>query len=150
VDNSDEAPLSKQGRCDGARRMLGDIYNRFVTEPRISVAGDSTVRGNPANLGIDKNPWSANQPIRRALTASIISLSAGSTIARASSGRAVGVCTSNAMSGRLVRAIGMAPAARMRSTIGASNGTTALDSAGTPAQHFGRGGELDRIGPGRL
>ena len=42
------------------------------------------------------------------------------------------VCTRSAMSGRLVRAIGMAPAARMRSTTGASTGATALASAGTP------------------
>ena len=42
------------------------------------------------------------------------------------------VCTRSAMSGRLVRAIGIAPAARMRSTTGASFGTTACASAGTP------------------
>ena len=42
------------------------------------------------------------------------------------------VCMRSAMSGRLVRPIGIAPAARIRSTTGASAGTTAWASAGTP------------------
>ena len=46
--------------------------------------------------------------------------------------RLLSVCTRSAMSGRLVRPIGMAPAARILSTTGASKGTTAPASAGTP------------------
>ena len=42
------------------------------------------------------------------------------------------VCTRRPKSGRLVRANGIAPAARMRSTIGASTGAVASASAGTP------------------
>jgi hypothetical protein len=42
------------------------------------------------------------------------------------------VCGRSAMSGRLVRPIGIAPAARIRSTTGASVGTTAWANAGTP------------------
>ena len=42
------------------------------------------------------------------------------------------VCTRRPMSGRLVRPIGMPPAARILSTTGASIGTTACANAGTP------------------
>ena len=42
------------------------------------------------------------------------------------------VCMRSAMSGRLVRPIGIAPAASIRSTTGASVGTTACANAGTP------------------
>ena len=42
------------------------------------------------------------------------------------------VCTRNAMSGQLVRPIGIAPAAFMRSTTGASTGEIASAKAGTP------------------
>ncbi|EWS52603.1 hypothetical protein X551_04608 [Methylibium sp. T29] len=51
--------------------------------------------------------------------------------------RLLSVCTRSARSGRLVRAIGIAPAARMRCTVGASSGTIAPASAGTP-QGVGR------------
>lgn len=51
---------------------------------------------------------------------------------RVSPCRLLSVCQRSAMSGMLVRATGMAPAARMRSTTGASIGTTACVSGTTP------------------
>ena len=51
---------------------------------------------------------------------------------RVSPCRLLSVCTRKAMSGMLLRPIAIAPAARMRSTTGASTGTTARASGTTP------------------